>query len=182
MSYLTLTICQIFLRARDLSEHVGWLNEPAKTEEYRHIRTIFSNSLICAKMCSDLILFIPWTSSSSSYALGKQFGVYPSVKTCEIFLCFVAIVRVRVMLTSLFFCFVLRHWWVSQVFTPRMVHFLLLGTINVRVEISEHIFVPIGGYCLFSNLPVVILKDLSTAMKHYYSQVLWLDMLRTYWS
>ena len=57
-------------------------------------------------MCSDLISFIPWTSSSSSYALGKQFGVYPSVKTCEIFLCFVAIVRVRVMLTSLFFfCF-----------------------------------------------------------------------------
>ena len=39
------------------------------------------------------------------------------VQSCEVFLCFVAIVRVRVY----YFVFsVLRHWWVSQVFTPRM--------------------------------------------------------------
>ena len=38
------------------------------------------------------------------------FRVYLGVKTCEVFLCLVAIVKVRfIMLTSLFF-FLLRHW------------------------------------------------------------------------
>ena len=49
-----------------------------------------------------------------------SFWVYPGVRTCELFLCFVAIVRVRVYYVDFFVFFVLRHWWVSQVFTPRM--------------------------------------------------------------
>ena len=47
-------------------------------------------------------------------------SVYLGVKTCEVFLCFVAIVRVRVYYVVFFVFFVLRHWWVSQVLTPRM--------------------------------------------------------------
>ena len=46
--------------------------------------------------------------------------VYLGIKTCEVFLCFVAIVRVRVYYVDFFAFFVLRHWRVSQVFTPRM--------------------------------------------------------------
>ena len=48
------------------------------------------------------------------------------VKTCECFLCFVAIVRVRMYYVEFFiffFFFVLLHWWVSLtslVLTPRM--------------------------------------------------------------
>ena len=37
-------------------------------------------------------------------------GVYLSVKTCEVFRCFVAIVRVRVYYLDFFVFFVLRHW------------------------------------------------------------------------
>ena len=36
--------------------------------------------------------------------------VYIGVKTCEVFLCFVAIVRVRVYYADFFVFFVLRHW------------------------------------------------------------------------
>ena len=46
--------------------------------------------------------------------------VYLGVKTCELFLCVVAIVRVRVYYVHFFVFFVLRHWGVSQVFTLRM--------------------------------------------------------------
>ena len=50
----------------------------------------------------------------------RNLGVYLGVKTCEVFLCFVAIVRVRVYYVDFFVFFVLRHWWVSKVFIPRM--------------------------------------------------------------
>ena len=46
--------------------------------------------------------------------------VYLGVKTCQVFLCFVAIVRVRLYYVDFFVFFVLRHWGVSQVLTPRM--------------------------------------------------------------
>ena len=36
-------------------------------------------------------------------------GVYLGVRTCELFLCFVAIVRVRVYYVDFFVFFVLRH-------------------------------------------------------------------------
>ena len=36
--------------------------------------------------------------------------VYLGVKTCEVFLCFVAIVTVRVYYVDFFVFFVLRHW------------------------------------------------------------------------
>ena len=49
-----------------------------------------------------------------------NFGVYLGVRTCEVFLCLVVIVRVRVYYVDLFVFFVLRHWRVSQVLTPRM--------------------------------------------------------------
>ena len=37
-------------------------------------------------------------------------GVCLGVRTCELFLCFVAIVRVRVYYVDFFVFFVLRHW------------------------------------------------------------------------
>ena len=37
-------------------------------------------------------------------------GLYLGVRTCELFLCFGAIVRVRVYYVDLFVFFVLRHW------------------------------------------------------------------------
>ena len=40
----------------------------------------------------------------------KQFGVYLGVRTCELFLCFVAIITVRVHYVDFFVFFVLRHW------------------------------------------------------------------------
>ena len=40
----------------------------------------------------------------------KSVGVYLGVRTCELFLCFVAIVRVRVYYVDFFVFFVLRHW------------------------------------------------------------------------
>ena len=52
----------------------------------------------------------------------EQFWVYLGVRTCKLFLCFVAIVRVRVYYVDFFVFFVLRHWWVSQVLTPRQSH------------------------------------------------------------
>ena len=56
--------------------------------------------------------------NSSSVAWHEN-GVYLGIRTCELFLCFVAIVRVRVCYVDFFVFFVLRHWWVSQVLTPR---------------------------------------------------------------
>ena len=44
-----------------------------------------------------------------SYALTSW--VYLGVKACGFFLCFVAIVRVRVYCVDFFVFFVLRHWW-----------------------------------------------------------------------
>ena len=41
-----------------------------------------------------------------------KIGVYLGVRTCELFLCFIAIVGVRVYYVDFF---VFRHWWVSQV-------------------------------------------------------------------
>lgn len=46
-----------------------------------------------------------------------KFGVYLGVRTCELILCFVAIVSVRVYYVDFFVFFVLRHLWVSQVLT-----------------------------------------------------------------
>ena len=42
------------------------------------------------------------------------------VKTCEVFLCFEAIVKVRVYYVDFFVFIVLRKWRVLQVLTPRM--------------------------------------------------------------
>ena len=50
----------------------------------------------------------------------ERFWFSLSVKFCEVFLCFVAIVRVKVYYVDFFVFFVLRHWRVLQVFTPRM--------------------------------------------------------------
>ena len=61
----------------------------------------------------------------------------------------------------------------------------LLGTDNVRGQISVHIFapngdyclyisVPVGGYCLFSNLLVVIILSIKTRSSIYGNAALWL--------
>ena len=44
------------------------------------------------------------------YCYGLEFRVYLGVKTCEILLCFVAIVRVRVYYVDVFVFIVLCHW------------------------------------------------------------------------
>ena len=55
------------------------------------------------------------------FIITLKFWVYLGIRTSELFLCFVGIVRVRVYYVDffVFVCFVLRHWWVSQVLTPR---------------------------------------------------------------
>ena len=58
-----------------------------------------------------------WHKLKSQFS--RKFGVYLGVRTCEVFLCLVAVVRVRVYYVDSFVFFVLRHWWVSQVPTPR---------------------------------------------------------------
>ena len=40
----------------------------------------------------------------------QTLGFTSGVRTCEVFLCFVAIVRVRVYCVDFFIFFVLRHW------------------------------------------------------------------------
>ena len=53
----------------------------------------------------------------------KTFFGFLGVRTWELFLCFVAIVRVRVYYVDFFVFFVLRHWWVSQILTRRQSFF-----------------------------------------------------------
>ena len=57
----------------------------------------------------DLTLFEALTGGAFdrlNWQQSGEFGVYLGVRTCEFFLCFIAIVRVRaIMLTSLFFLF-----------------------------------------------------------------------------
>ena len=54
-----------------------------------------------------------------SFIRTSPFGVYLGVRTCELFLRFIATVRIRVYYVDFFVFFVLRHWWVSQALTPR---------------------------------------------------------------
>ena len=56
-------------------------------------------------------LFREANSFSKSVARGCELrGVYLGVRACELFLCFVAIVRVRVYYVDFFVFFVLRQW------------------------------------------------------------------------
>ena len=68
------------------------------------------------RMAKSRLHFANRLSKDCSPFTRKQ--VYLGVKTCEGFICFVAIVRVCYV--DFFVFFVLRRWWVSQVFTPRM--------------------------------------------------------------
>ena len=62
------------------------------------------------------------TEAICSFVIASSLGlIHVGIKTCEVFLCFVGIVRVRsIMLTSLFSLFYVAGAGVSQVFTPRM--------------------------------------------------------------
>ena len=62
------------------------------------------------------ILFINFTSQQPHWCPKTD---YLSAKTWEVFLCFVAILGVRVYYVDFVF-FVLRHWWVLQFLTPRI--------------------------------------------------------------
>ena len=89
---------------------------------FRYKRTL-SCSLLLFMVVFELA-FAPVLSLIPLPGFYPLFWVYLGVRTCEVFLCFVAIVRVRsIMMTSLFSLIVLRHWRVSQVFTPMMSHF-----------------------------------------------------------
>ena len=67
------------------------------------------SELLCANLY--LVEYLP---------IAQTKRVYLAVKTCEVFLCFVAIARVRIYYVDLFFSFVLRHLRVLLVLTPRM--------------------------------------------------------------
>ena len=61
-----------------------------------------------------------WSTTCTKCLLSlSKTRVYLGVRTCELFLCFIAIVRVTVSYVGFFVFFVLRHWWVSLVLTPR---------------------------------------------------------------
>ena len=62
-----------------------------------------------------------WTLPELFLSSKRYFRVNLSVKTCEV-LCFAGIVRVRVYHADFFVFFVLHHWWVLQVLTPRTSH------------------------------------------------------------
>ena len=70
------------------------------------------------------VALIPHGSINRGGDGGDKLWVYLGVRTCEVFLCFVATVRVGVYYVDFFVFFVLRHWWVSQVLTPRQSPFL----------------------------------------------------------
>ena len=72
------------------------------------------------KLCGNFLtpLFM-LKSIKISLPLTNKLWVYLGVRTCEGFLCFVAIVGVRVYYVDFYVFFVLRHWWVSQVLTAR---------------------------------------------------------------
>ena len=63
--------------------------------------------------------------------------LYLGVKTNEVFLCFVAIVRVYYV--DFFVFFVVRHWWVSQVFTPRMSPAVQIWIISYIPHVVTHL-------------------------------------------
>ena len=59
--------------------------------------------------------------------------VFLGVKTCEVFLCFLAIVRVvSIMLTSLFCLFYVTGEYYLKVLTPRMTETKLIYAVAVR--------------------------------------------------
>ena len=63
-------------------------------------------SSLALGLCLKLML----NSYSKAQMLNLKFGfIYLGVKTCEVFLCFVAIVRVRVYYVDFFVFFGLRH-------------------------------------------------------------------------
>ena len=68
----------------------------------------------------------------------QVFGVYLGVKTCEVFLCFLAIIFlgsiVHWLLSGFFVFIVLGHSWVSQVFTPRMRRLLFISISSWKDE------------------------------------------------
>ena len=51
-----------------------------------------------------------FSSLTQLFLIFVQIWVYHGVRTCEVFLCFVAIVRVRDYYVDFFVFFVLRHW------------------------------------------------------------------------
>ena len=92
-------------RLRQITQTRGFDNS------WYHVETEFNNCFI--------IHFWHNSSSETEAKHSAILWVYLGVRTCEVFLCFVDIVRVRVYYVDFFVFFVLRHWWVSQVFTPR---------------------------------------------------------------
>ena len=128
----------------DLTRYAPWPYDVLSTVTDTALRTSspmyihINNNLIIKRMpnydiCSILNpkpRFREWSISEwnafSKGCLVVKFGVNLGVRTCELFLCLVAIVRVRVYHVHFFVFFVLRHWWVSQVLTPRQSRNLLL--------------------------------------------------------
>ena len=90
------------------------------------------------------------------FTRADKFEVYLGVRTWELFLCFVASVRVRVYYVDFFVFFVLRHAWVSQVLTPRQ-------SPNSRYQIvsPEFYFLYMQDYCILRRMLFTLLYQKS---------------------
>jgi len=92
--------------------------------------------------------------------------VYLVVRTCEVFLCFVAIVRVRVYHLDFF---VLRHWWVLQFLTPMLSPFCSVNLSNDGGNAQHHAY----------SINLYIASEIRNCL-HLFStpMALWLNMQR----
>ena len=68
---------------------------------YVHCSVLFLSLILYGNSCSII--------KPSFFLFESKFWVYLGVRTCELFLCFVAIVRVRVYYVDFFVFFLLRH-------------------------------------------------------------------------
>lgn len=58
----------------------------------------------------DMIMYVLENYVDFKGTVSRILRIYLGVRSCEVFLCFVAIVRVRVYCVNFFVFFVLRHW------------------------------------------------------------------------
>ena len=74
------------------------------------------------------LTFSSWTHVPHDKMFTAMSSVLFGLPRCKnlwsFFFWFCSYCRVRVYYVDFFVFFVLRHWWVSQVFTPRMSHFI----------------------------------------------------------
>ena len=100
----------------------------------------------------------------------------PQCENLWTFSCFVAIVRVRVYYVDFFVFFVLRHWWVSQVLTPRQSpYFKMLK--HVSLYAKQFLLVGCGQLSL-----LLMLKTHSTVQRGSIFTLQWCSLVYVVYS